>query len=234
MTNYSISPAGLSLIKRFEGLQLTAYRCAAGVWTIGWGHTAGVKRGQRITKAKAEQYLLQDVRKCEKAINGSRWIGWKLTQAQFDALVSFAFNLGAEKIKSLCYQRTAAQVADKMLLYVKAGGKRNQGLVDRRVAERKLFLSGTVKVKSAKPVCPYVEPTKSVTVASKSKTALVKGEGVKWVQWHLCKAGYTCKVDGVCGTETVKAITNFQSDHGLTADGIAGAKTRAKLKEVNT
>ena len=69
MANRKIGQAGLNLIKQFEGCRLTAYQCSAGVWTIGYGHTAAVKKGQTITKEQAEEYLRQDCVKFEKYVN---------------------------------------------------------------------------------------------------------------------------------------------------------------------
>nr|DAI37636.1 MAG TPA: Lysozyme [Bacteriophage sp.] len=96
MANRKIGQAGLNLIKQFEGCRLTAYQCAAGVWTIGYGHTSGVKKGMTITQAQADAYLKQDCEKFEKYVNSAAYvpITESLNQNQFDALVSFAFNLG--------------------------------------------------------------------------------------------------------------------------------------------
>ena len=87
------SQTGIDLIKQFEGCVLTAYKCPAGVWTIGYGHTAGVKQGQRITAAQAESYLRSDLEKYEKKVDKYSRYGWN--QNEFDALVSFAYNIGS-------------------------------------------------------------------------------------------------------------------------------------------
>ena len=92
-----ISEKGLALIRQFEGLRLSAYRCPAGIPTIGYGSTAGVKLGQAITAERAEQLLREDVRQFEAAV--SRLVKVPLTQGQFDALTSFAFNLGAKALE---------------------------------------------------------------------------------------------------------------------------------------
>ena len=104
MANRKIGQAGLNLIKQFEGCRLFAYQCAAGVWTIGYGHTAGVKKGMTITQAQADAYLKQDCRKFESYVNSAAYvpITANLNQNQFDALVSFAFNCGAGNLKKLC------------------------------------------------------------------------------------------------------------------------------------
>lgn len=131
---------GLALIQSFEGLRLKAYRCPAGVWTIGYGHTAGVTSGQTCTLKQAEDWLKADVAKVERYINA---LPYNLNQNQYDALVSFTFNCGAANLKSLTKSntRTLTQISNAMILYCKAGGVQLLGLVKRREAERKLFLS---------------------------------------------------------------------------------------------
>lgn len=228
-----ISNDGIALIKRFEGLRLTAYKCAAGVWTIGYGHTAGVKRGQKITQAQADAFLRQDVAFAEKAVNECKYISWQLTEPQFDALVSFTFNCGVGCLKTLVKGRPAYVVADKILLYNKAGGVKNNGLVDRRNAERTMFLYGV----EHKKMCPYAEPTKTVTSIEQAKlrncaSCVFRGDSVRWLQWMLNATGkYALLVDGVCGKLTVAAISDFQKRQKLTVDGLAGKKTREALKK---
>ena len=90
------SSKALELIKQLEGLRLKAYLCSGGVWTIGYGHTAGVKSGMVITKAQAEEFLLSDIAVFEKAVNDQNL---DLTQNMFDALVSFTFNVGVGNFK---------------------------------------------------------------------------------------------------------------------------------------
>lgn len=134
------SKTGLDLIKRFEGVRLTAYKPVPTekFWTIGYGHYgSNVKQGMNITQQQAEEYLKKDINKFESAVNR---LGLNLNQNQFDALVSFAFNCGQANLRSLVRNRTLSQIADAMLLYNKAGGKVLTGLVTRRKAERELFL----------------------------------------------------------------------------------------------
>ena len=139
-----ISDAGICLIKQFEGCRLEAYRCAAGVPTIGYGHTAGVTMGMRITQAQAEAYLREDLRKFEQAVNNV--LGCSVTQNQFDALVSFAYNLGAGALRNSTLLKclNAGDVkgaADEFPKWNKAAGKVLEGLTRRRMQERQLFLS---------------------------------------------------------------------------------------------
>lgn len=141
MANRKISQAGLDLIKQFEGCRLVAYQCSAGAWTIGYGHTVGVHRGMKITQAQAEAYLKQDVAKFEKYVNNASYVPFtdKLNQNQFDALVSFAFNLGQGNLMKLCKGRTINQVPVAMPQYCKANGKTLPGLQRRRKAEATLY-----------------------------------------------------------------------------------------------
>lgn len=136
----SISNNGLALIKRFEGCRLTAYQDSVGVWTIGYGHTAGVFKGQVITQIQADVYLKSDCANAEKHVNSYDNI-YHWNQNQFDALVSFTFNCGGGNLKTLLNngQRTIPEISAKITAYNKAGGKVLQGLVNRRNAEKELF-----------------------------------------------------------------------------------------------
>lgn len=137
------SEKGLNLIKSFEGLKLTAYRCPAGKWTIGYGHTKGVKKGMYISEEVATHFLIEDVQRVEPVINSYDDI-YHWTQNEFDALTSFAFNCGIGNLKKLLKygQRTKSQIADAILLYNKANGRVLRGLIRRRKAERELFVKG--------------------------------------------------------------------------------------------
>lgn len=213
------SEKGLAFIKKFEGLRLTAYQCAAGVWTIGYGHTSGVKKGQTITRAKAESYLKTDVARFEKAVNA---LNRSFTQNQFDALVSFAFNCGTNNLKTLCVNRTAAEIADALLLYNKAGGKVNAGLVERRKAERELFLTDST---TAATMNGGFDTSTLSTIKSGSNGAQVKS--LQLLLNGKNSAGLT--VDGIAGAKTVAAIKAYQKTMGLAVDGIAGVHTWKSL-----
>lgn len=133
------SETGIALIKRFEGCVLKAYKAVATekYWTIGFGHYGpDVHQGDQITMEKAVEYLKLDLQNAEAVVNkAGNW-----NQNQFDALVSFTYNCGAGNLARLVNGRSADQIADAMLLYVKSGGLTLQGLVRRRRAERELFL----------------------------------------------------------------------------------------------
>lgn len=140
----SISDRGVELIAKYEGCRLSAYKCPAGVWTIGYGHTAGVKPGDTLQSEQAAKALLkEDLKKYGGYVNDCVKKGniiFPLNQNQFDALTSFTYNCGAGNLKKLVSGRDAATVAEKMLLYNKGGGKVLAGLVRRREEERALFL----------------------------------------------------------------------------------------------
>lgn len=146
------SPAATELIKQFESLRLEAYLCPAGVWTIGWGHTAGVRDGLRITEDLAEEFLRRDMAQVERGL--TTVIRAPLTQGQHDALVSLCFNLrgGAEGLPKIAPRLVAklnegdyAGAADELLDIDRANGHVLPGLVRRRVAERALFETGTTQ-----------------------------------------------------------------------------------------
>jgi len=138
-----INEAGLELIKSFEGLRLEAYRCPAGVPTIGYGTTTGVKMGTRITKAEAEALLRRDLEKFEAAVRSL--VKVPLTDNQFSALVSFTYNLGAGALQhstllKLVNQGNFAAAAREFLKWNRAGGRVLPGLTRRRQAEEALFI----------------------------------------------------------------------------------------------
>ena len=136
------SQKGLDLIKSFEGLRLSAYKDVVGVVTIGYGTTSGVKMGDTITKERAEELLREDVRRFEGYVG--RLVKVPLTQGQYDALVSFAYNLGPGALErsTLLDQLNRGDydgAAEQFGRWVKAGGRTLAGLVRRRKAERALF-----------------------------------------------------------------------------------------------
>lgn len=139
---------GINLIKEFEGCRLTAYLCPAGVPTIGYGRTAGVKLGMKITQAQADEYLKQDLKKYEGYVN--KYVKHTLTQNQFDALVSFTYNCGPGNLQKLIKNRTLEQIAETLPAYNKAAGKVLAGLVRRRKMEQELFLKGMPKTDTQK------------------------------------------------------------------------------------
>lgn len=227
-----ISNIGLSLIKKFEGCFLTAYRCPAGVLTIGYGHTKGVTEGMTITKEQAEAYLLADVAWAEEAVN-KYMDTYKWNQNQFDALVSFTFNCGAGNLKTLLRDgcRTIAEISEKIPAYNQANGEVLPGLVKRRAEERVLFdktatSSGTVHEE------PAVQADTTYTLNLRMLRRGCSGEDVRALQILL--AGRNCNgnmyaPDGEFGPNTEGAVELYQEIHGLDVDGIAGPDTMGCL-----
>ena len=144
----TINEIGLKLIAQFEGCYLQAYLCPANVWTIGIGTTiypngVKVKKGDKCTLEQAHEYLAHDMIEFEKTVNDS--VKVSLSQNQFDALVSLAYNIGSTAFKnSTLLKKLNAKdyqgAADQFLRWNKGGGKVLKGLVRRREAERALFL----------------------------------------------------------------------------------------------
>ena len=139
-----ISRTGIELIKAHEGLRLAAYICPSGVPTIGYGHTYNVKMGDRITEEQAEKFLIDDLAVAEREVNR---YGLNLTQNQFDALVSFVFNVGVGNFRSsTLLKRLKANpndpdIANQFKRWVYCDGKVLPGLVRRRNDEAKLYFT---------------------------------------------------------------------------------------------
>lgn len=140
----------VDVIKHYEGFRSYAYLCPAKVWTIGYGHTEGVKKGMTITESEAEKLLFKDLVIYENIVK--KYVKVPLTQYQFDALVSFVYNLGEGNFKSstLLKKLNAGDfnaVPSQFLRWTYAGGVELPGLVKRRKTEAKLFESGKVLFK---------------------------------------------------------------------------------------
>ena len=219
-TKKSLGAAGLALIKSFEGCRLKAYKPVPTekYWTIGWGHYgADVTEGMTITQAQADALLVQDCAGSVAAVNNKKLcpITETLNQNQFDALVSFTFNCGTGGLQSLCKNRTAAEIAEKMLLYNKGGGKVLPGLVRRRKAEQELFNKG---VANSAPL----PSSDNLTVSTVKDVQL-------WLNRNY-QSGLT--LDGLYGTRTKSALCKaFQNSIGVPADGVFGGKTEAAAQK---
>lgn len=132
----------LKKLMELEGLRLEAYRDAAGVPTIGYGHTREVELGDKITPWWAKELLICDIEEVEEQVKA---LGVARTEAQLDALVSFAFNLGIDRLKNstllmfIKEQRNMRQIKQEWMRWVYAGGQRLKGLERRRAWEAKRF-----------------------------------------------------------------------------------------------
>lgn len=148
-TDFKTSDKAKLKIMDFEGCRLEAYKCPAGVWTIGCGHTKGVKPGQTITEQQALSLLKGDLLPCEKYVNA---LGVCKTQGQFDALVDFCFNCGTAALgrstllKYIRLGKPEQYIREAFAMWVKAAGKTLPGLVKRRQweADRYFGKEGTV------------------------------------------------------------------------------------------
>ena len=218
-----ISEKGLSMIERFEGCLLKASNKLDGVWTIGYGQTGSyygkrVRRGMTTTKALAHAWLRDhSIKTYEDAVTQA--VKVPLNQNQFDALVSFAYNVGVGALKQSTALRKLnasdyAGAADALTMWTKCNGKVLAGLVRRRKEERALFLT-------------------PVTQTNTGNTDLLRkgdrGNDVKLLQHRLNLLGWQLTEDGIWGVQTDSAVRGYQYRAGLTVDGIVGAKTRAAL-----
>lgn len=141
----SISDAGIAMIEGFESLRLQAYRDVKGIPTIGWGHTRGVRDGDVITSAQAEQFLRDDLDAAQECVRNATSMT-RLTQHQFDALVSFVFNIGCTAFYNSDTLRGIetgdfARAADGFSHFTRSGSDHPQGLIRRRATEAEYFLT---------------------------------------------------------------------------------------------
>ena len=138
------SGKGLALTKNFEGCKLEAYQDSGGVWTIGYGHIEGVYEGMTCTQEQADTWLAEEMQDATNAVN--RLVKVQLNQEEFDALVDFVYNLGAGNFASstllkLLNEGSISAAANEFVKWDHCGGVVVQGLLNRRLAEKKEFLS---------------------------------------------------------------------------------------------
>lgn len=182
-TELTTSDQGIELIASFEGLRLTSYRDPAGVLTIGYGHTNGVKEGQTITKEEALQLLKQDIQTAEKAVK--RLVTVPLNQNQFDALVSFTYNLGQGNLSTSTLLKKLNKgdyegAANEFERWVYAGGKKLNGLVTRRKREKELFTSSTSQTPNPVPSEPSTPQQGYLIKVLVDTLNIRKGPGTAW------------------------------------------------------
>ena len=223
----NISEKGLELIKSFEGCHLTAYKCPANVWTIGYGRTNGVYEGMVITQEQADRFLFEDVQRFVNAVNQYQ-SRFNFNQNEFDALVSFTYNCGAGSLANvMACCNTKQEIAEECKLYNKGGGVVLPGLVRRRNEEYQLFMSGSsnsdsVSQPSTASGTSYPEKgeyffntrVKIRTAPDLSESTFVNecyevGESVIYHTVHLDKCGYNwIQYNRTNGTQGYCAITN--------------------------
>lgn len=134
-----VSQNCINLIKKYEGCRLQAYKDIGGVLTIGYGHTNNVKINDVITQDEADNLLLEDIKKYEKKVD--KYSKYNFSQNEYDALVSFAYNIGSIDGLTKCGRRSKEVIGKKILEYCKCNGKKVQGLYNRRLDEYKLYTS---------------------------------------------------------------------------------------------
>lgn len=222
------SQKGIELLKLFEGCVLKAYKAhfSEKYWTIGYGHYGpDVVKGMVITKEAAEKMLISDLQSYEDKVNKYNNI-YKWNQNEFDALVSFCYNIGNIDQLTAKGTRTKTEVRDKIRAYVYCNGYKLQGLINRRQKEYELFIAPcTSALDNSSDVIVIPDPT---------LRRRCKSERVGQLQ-ELCNKyfGKSLKIDNSYGPLTQQAIKEIQSASGkLEADGIYGPKTYAYFKEV--
>jgi GH24 family phage-related lysozyme (muramidase) len=192
-----ISQKGIDLIKKFEGIRLTAYVCPAGVLTIGYGHTGpDVQPGMRITEEEAERLLWADTESAQQTV--SSFVSVKLNQNEYDALVSFTFNVGPTAFVNSTMLRLLNHGADRKVVagefgrWVKAGSDEViPGLVRRREEEKKLFLEKVKHPLLAKSLLAKRDtwlkrhPVDSSTLKAEEKLFVPKGSAWQWTEIRM-------------------------------------------------
>ncbi len=185
----NINKPGVDLVKEMEGFYPDAYRCPAGVWTIGYGHTAGVSPGQKVTKQQAEQLLREDLDGSAAAVE--RLISVPLTDNQFAALVSFTFNVGEgnlatstlrRKLNTGDYNAVPSQLSVWVMATDPATGKKRplNGLVRRRAAEGQLWLKPEgAAVADAERMPQKVEGVEDARVDGKVRSEVIARSGLR-------------------------------------------------------
>lgn len=187
----NISEDGLNIIKHFEKCKLCAYLDPVGIPTIGYGHIAGVRMGQVISQEQADILLVKDCARAERQVMKYDHI-YHWSQNQFDALVSFAYNIGSIDQLTQDGTRSIAQISSMIPAYCKAGGKTLPGLVQRRDAEKKLF-DGQCSQSPDISGIPEAEAVRSLQEA-------LNLDGIRDTD------GKQLNVDGILGDRTLSAI----------------------------
>lgn len=217
----NIGNKGLELIKSFEGCRLSAYKCPAGVWTIGYGRTNGVYEGMTITQEQADNMLREDVKYYADAVNQYQ-SRFNFTQEEFDSLTSFTYNCGVgslQAVMSCC--NTKQEIAEECKLYNKGGGVVLPGLVRRRNEEYQLFMSGssTASGTSYSEKGEYFFNTRvkirtapNLDNASFTGICYDAGESVEYHTVHRNKCGYNwIQYNRGNGTQGYCAVTNVST-----------------------
>lgn len=224
-----ISQNGLDIIKRNEGLRLTAYKAVKTeeYYTIGYGHYgADVTAGMTISQEQAEDYLKADCASAVKAVNA---LGLALNQNQFDALVSFTYNCGAGNLRKLCKGRTIEEIGEKIVLYNKSGGKVLSGLVRRRAEEQALYKKACSSMTDDNSKGSEVQEMTTINTYSKAK------DGEKKIAPNFKVKEFACK-DGsdpiFIAPELVEILQKIRTHFGKAVTINSAYRTAAYNKKV--
>ena len=205
------SDKGIEFIKKHEGVRLKAYKLPGEqYYTIGAGHSFDptITANTVWTSAQAEAALRIDLQKFEKYVNDL--VPIPLTQSQFDALVSYAYNRGKGGLKQLVdNSKTIEDYSNNIVKYWGSAERYKEALIKRRKAEKTLFDSLDINYPTLKNGS--------------------KNDAVRLLQHKLNEKGYQLAEDGHFGAKTEQAVKEYQSTNGLTVDGIVGQKTWAVL-----
>lgn len=210
------SKAGLDLITEFEGLSLEAYNdpgSTTGPWTIGYGSTRGVTEGMKITEKQAMEMLKRDLKDCEHAVLAAT-AGIKLTQNEFDALVSFVFNIGISAfnkstVRKMILAGDMVAAGNAFGMWIKNDGKIMKGLIRRRASEKALFLKDEGQ--------PTLNPESRSTPSPSADKPLSRSHGF-------------LSALGLAGTGGIGGIANFMDLSNLTQaqDGIKNLRSETQ------
>ena len=225
------SNTGITLIKEFEGCCLAAYKLAGEqYYTIGYGHYgADVSADMTITQEAADTLLKSDLRRFEANVMSFNPI-YNFNQNEFDALVSFAYNVGSINQLTANGKRTRSEIEGKWLAYVKSNGKTLPGLVRRRKAELSLFKT---KVNTSSPTLPNLPKRGYYKVGDGYKVYAGLKDDIRLIQSflnRLIKSGLT--VDGCYGERTAQGVKAFQKCRSIKVDGLWGTQCLEEMKEV--
>lgn len=225
----------IDLVKYYEGCRLEAYKDEVGVWTIGYGITNSdykvtntkIDKGVRIDRETALKWLVEalNVKYLPFVMKYDSVYHWN--QNEIDALVSFAYNLGSINLLTQNGKRTKEQIADKMLQYIKAGGKEYLGLVRRRKSEHDLFVKPYVPHIYEEDVFPKLPKRRYFVIGDTSIEVMLVQKLINW----SCICNTRLKEDGIYGKETFNHVAEIQNHFDLPVNGKFGNLCLESLKK---
>ena len=235
----NLGEKGIELIKRYEGCRLDAYKCPAGSWTIGWGHTSGVYEGQTISQDEADRLFLDDVKIYSNAVEKYQ-DKYQFSQNQFDALTSFAYNCGTGALANvMACCNSKAEIAAECKLYNKGGGVVLAGLVRRREEEYRLFMEDMDVIQDVSPDSDTYTVQSGDTlsgIASKFNTTVERLVSINGIDNpNLIYAGQELQIKGeaVSVSNSSKSTYTVQSGDTLSCIASRFNTTVERLVSIN-